>query len=78
MAPAVIETLLRTRPAGWFSDWDETILLAVAQGLEDGGANRAAIPAIGSTASMSRCCWPIRWAGICRWWRDCSTSVRWP
>jgi len=36
MAPAVIETLLRTRPAGWFADWDETLLLAVAQGLEDG------------------------------------------
>jgi penicillin amidase len=36
MAPAAIETLLRTRPAGWFSDWDETLLLAVAQGLEDG------------------------------------------
>jgi penicillin amidase len=36
MAPAAIETLLRTRPAGWFADWDETLLLAVAQGLEDG------------------------------------------
>src|SRR5580658_3538881 len=36
MAPAVIETLLRTRPAGWFDDWDETLLQAVAQGLEDG------------------------------------------
>jgi penicillin amidase len=36
MAPAVIETLLRTRPSGWFADWDETLLLAVAQGLEDG------------------------------------------
>jgi penicillin G amidase len=36
MAPPVIETLLRTRPACWFADWDETLLLAVAQGLEDG------------------------------------------
>jgi penicillin amidase len=36
MAPAGIETLLRTRPAGWFADWDETLLQAAAQGLEDG------------------------------------------
>ena len=36
MAPAVIETLLRTRPAGWFADWDEAILRAFSQGLEDG------------------------------------------
>lgn len=36
MAPAVIETLLRRRPPGWFSDWDETILRSFAQGLEDG------------------------------------------
>jgi penicillin amidase len=36
MAPAVIEALLRTRPSGWFNDWDETLLQAVAQGLEDG------------------------------------------
>ena len=36
MAPAVVETLLRTRPAGWFGDWDETILRAFGLGLEDG------------------------------------------
>jgi len=36
MAPAAIETLLRTRPAGWFNDWDETVLRATALGLEDG------------------------------------------
>ena len=36
MAPAVIEKLLRTRPAGWFSDWDETILRSLAAGLEEG------------------------------------------
>ncbi len=36
MAPAVIETLLRTRPAGWFTDWDETILRAMSLGLADG------------------------------------------
>jgi penicillin amidase len=36
MAPAAIETLLRTRPAGWFNDWDETILRSFTQGLQDG------------------------------------------
>ena len=44
MAPAVIETLLRTRPAGWFNDWDETLLLAVAQGLEDGRRKQGSDP----------------------------------
>jgi penicillin amidase len=36
MAPAAIETLLRTRPAGWFNDWDDALLRAFAQGLDDG------------------------------------------
>lgn len=36
MAPAVIETLLRTRPAGWFNDWDEIVLHSLALGLDDG------------------------------------------
>jgi penicillin amidase len=36
MAPAAIETLLRTRPAGWFSDWDAAVLSAFSQGLQDG------------------------------------------
>jgi len=36
MAPAVVEKLLRTRPAGWFSDWDEAILRSCAEGLEEG------------------------------------------
>jgi len=36
MAPAVIETLLRTRPPGWFNDWDAAILQSFAQGLADG------------------------------------------
>jgi penicillin amidase len=44
MAPAVIETLLRTRPAGWFADWDETILRAFAQGLEDGRSKQGRDP----------------------------------
>ena len=36
MAPAVIETLLRTRPAGWFNDWDDAVLRAFTHGVEDG------------------------------------------
>jgi len=36
MAPAVIETLLRRRPAGWFNNWDEIILRALEEGLQDG------------------------------------------
>jgi penicillin G amidase len=36
MAPAVIEKLLRTRPPGWFADWDETLLRSVSDGLAEG------------------------------------------
>ena len=36
MAPAVVEKLLRTRPAGWFNDWDEALLRSLAEGLEEG------------------------------------------
>jgi len=36
MAPAIIEELLRTRPPGWFSDWDEAILQSLTAGLEEG------------------------------------------
>ncbi len=45
MAPPVIETLLRTRPGGWFKDWDETILLSLSQGLEDGKRKQGHDPA---------------------------------
>jgi len=44
MAPAAIETLLRTRPAGWFNDWDEAILRAFAQGLEEGRRSQGRDP----------------------------------
>jgi len=37
MAPAVIENLLRARPAGWFSDYDEALLRSFADGLDEGG-----------------------------------------
>ncbi len=36
MAPAVLETLLRTRPPGWFGDWDETLLRSLADAVEEG------------------------------------------
>jgi penicillin amidase len=36
MAPAVIEKLLRTKPPGWFRDWDETLLRSLSEGLEEG------------------------------------------
>ena len=44
MAPAVIETLLRMRPAGWFNDWDEAILRGFTQGLQEGRRNQGRDP----------------------------------
>ena len=34
---AVIEKLLRERPAGWFADWDHELLRALQEGVEEGG-----------------------------------------
>ncbi len=34
---AVIENLLRERPAGWFADWDHELLRALQEGVEEGG-----------------------------------------
>jgi penicillin G amidase len=43
MAPAVLETLLRTRPDGWFPDYDLLLLRVLSDGVEEGrrmaGAN---------------------------------------
>jgi penicillin amidase len=36
MAPAVIENLLRTRPAGWFADYDDALLHSFADALDEG------------------------------------------
>jgi len=36
MAPVVIEKLLRTRPPGWFADYDETLLRSLADAVEEG------------------------------------------
>ncbi len=36
VAPSVIEDLLRSRPAGWFSDYDQILLRGFADALEEG------------------------------------------
>jgi penicillin amidase len=36
IAPAVLEKLLRTRPPGWFADYDEALLRAMADAVEEG------------------------------------------
>jgi len=36
MSPAVIERLLRERPAGWFADYDEMLLRALVDAVEEG------------------------------------------
>ncbi|HWB82911.1 MAG TPA: penicillin acylase family protein [Bryobacteraceae bacterium] len=36
MAPGVVEKLLRTRPAGWFHDYDSMLLRALADAVEEG------------------------------------------
>jgi penicillin amidase len=36
MAPAVIERLFRERPSGWFRDYDEVLLRALADAVEEG------------------------------------------
>lgn len=36
MAPAVVENLLRTRPGGWFADYDQTLLTALTDALDEG------------------------------------------
>ncbi|MDE3168051.1 MAG: penicillin acylase family protein [Acidobacteriota bacterium] len=36
LAPAVVERLLRERPAGWFADYDQMLLRAFVDGLEEG------------------------------------------
>ena len=36
LAPAVVESLLRRRPAGWFMDWNEMLLRALADAVDEG------------------------------------------
>ncbi len=35
-APGVLDDLLRTRPRDWFSDWDQVLLRALLDGVEEG------------------------------------------
>ena len=37
LAPAVVNQLLRDRPAGWFDDYDAMLLRALADAVEEGG-----------------------------------------
>ncbi len=46
MAPAVLERILRERPAGWVKDWDETVLKALAAGVEEGAKVQGSNPKI--------------------------------
>ncbi len=36
MSSAVVDNLLRARPSGWFRDYDETLLKALADGVDEG------------------------------------------
>jgi penicillin amidase len=36
MAPAALETLLRTRPAGWYPDYDLLLMRVLADGMDEG------------------------------------------
>ena len=36
MAPAVVEKLLRERPGGWFDDYDDMLLRALVDAVEEG------------------------------------------
>lgn len=36
IAPAILEKLLRTRPPGWFADYDETLLRSLADAVDEG------------------------------------------
>jgi penicillin amidase len=44
VAPAVIERLLRTRPAGWFADWDRQLLTSLQDAVEEGRRTQGSDP----------------------------------
>lgn len=44
MAPAVVENILRDRPAGWFGDYKELLLRCFADAMEEGGRMQGADP----------------------------------
>ncbi len=45
MATPVLETLLRARPSGWFADYDEALLKALASAVEEGQRMQGPRPA---------------------------------
>jgi penicillin amidase len=45
LAGPAIEMLLRTRPKEWFKDWDQVLLKAFSEGLEDGSKRQGSNPA---------------------------------
>ncbi len=51
MARAVVERLLRERPAGWFGDYDEMLLRALADAVEEGKRMQGPTSRAGSTAA---------------------------
>jgi len=54
MGPAVIERLFRERAAGWFRDYDETLLRALVDAVEEGTRMQAATSGAGSTGGYLR------------------------
>ena len=44
IAPAVVERILRERPAGWFGDYNELLLRCFADGMEEGQRMQGADP----------------------------------
>jgi penicillin amidase len=46
VSPAVIDGLLRERPKGWFADWDQALVKALADGVEFGAKLQGGNPAI--------------------------------
>ncbi|MBV9505590.1 MAG: penicillin acylase family protein [Acidobacteriia bacterium] len=44
MSPGAIEALLRERPAGWFHDYDQMLVRALSEGLEEGSRIQGSDP----------------------------------
>ena len=44
IAPAVVERILRERPAGWFGDYNQLLLQCFADGMEEGQRMQGADP----------------------------------
>ena len=70
MAPAVVERLLSERPAGWFGDYDEMLLRALVDAVEEGPPHAGPRHrATGNTATICasrstiRCCTRCRLVG---------------